>query len=217
VSVSVQWFEEEDEEAPSGSAPRRRRAAWLVLQAPDDTGAPQRQPLAYLGPRPAVTASLQEEVAALYPDVPVDWPAVRRAIAVEAGLTNVASLTDDELLLRLAELAKERGLSLADLSLRLGYQERQVLPELLRLVEDASRVGRFERSAGSIFDYMAEHHPEYAYLVYKARLLFEGEQALLADLNAAEPAGYDDAAWQARRRFWQRRLDAPRRSHQPPA
>jgi len=215
VGVSVEWFEE-DEEAPSGSATRRRRAAWLILEAVDDTGAPQRRVLAYLGPRPAVTAALQEEVAALYPDVPVDWSAVRHAIAAEEGLTNVASLTDDELLLRLAELAKERGLSLADLSLRLGYQQRQVLPELLLLVEDASRVGRFERSAGSIFDYMAEHHPEYAYLVYKARLLFEGEQGLLADLNEAEPAGYDDAAWQARRRFWQRRLDAYRRSRQLP-
>jgi hypothetical protein len=214
VAVLVQWFEEEDE-APEG-APRRRRAAWLIWEATDDAGGTQRRVLAYLGPRPAVTAALQEEVAALYPDVPVDWQAVRQALATEAGLTNVASLTDDELLLGLAALARERGLSLGDLSLRLGYRQRQVLPELLRLVGDTGRVGRFERSAGSVFDYMAEHHPEYAYLVYKARLLFEGEESLLADLINAEPAGYGDAAWQARRQFWQRRLDAYRRSRRPP-
>jgi hypothetical protein len=91
-----------------------------------------------------------------------------------------------------------------------------VLPELLHLVADTSRVGRFERSAGSIFDYMAEHHPEYAYLVYKARLLLEGEESLLADLITAEPVGYGDAVWQARRRFWQRRLEAYRETRRAP-
>jgi hypothetical protein len=220
VGVYVQWFDEENEETPPGSSGgvvRRHRAAWLLHDGPDESGTTQRRVLAYLGPRPAVTAALQEEVAALYPDLEVDWPAVRRAIAEQTGVTNVASLTDDDVILRLPALAQERGLSLADLSLRLGYGERQVLPELMRLVADAGRVGRFERTAGSVFDYMAEHHPEYAYLIYKARLFFEGEESLLTDLIAAEPSGYGDAVWQARRRFWQRRLEAYRRSRQPPA
>jgi len=214
LSPYVQWFEEEDDAAQGGA--RRQRAAWLIRDLPEEGGEPRRQVLAYLGPRPAVTAALREEVAALYPDVDVDWDAVRHAISSESGVTNVAALSDDELALRLIDLARERGLDAMDLSLRLGYAQRQVLPELLGLLADAASVGRFERTSGSVFDYMAERHPEYAYLLYKARLLFQGEESLLADLIAAEPRGFDDAAWRARRRFWQLRLDAYRRSRRAP-
>ena len=218
--ILVQWFDEEDDEAGAGqAAPRRRRAAWLIAE-PDASGppdlVPDRRVLAYLGPRPAVTAALREEVGALYPDLEVDWDAVRGAIAEETGRTNVHALTDDEVALHLADLAAQRGWSTMDLSLRLGYGQRQVLPELLRFLGDAVAVSRFERTSGSIFEYMVERHPEYAYLIYKARLVFEGEESLLADLINAEPRGFDDSAWQARRRFWRDRLEAYRRRRQPP-
>jgi hypothetical protein len=107
-------------------------------------------------------------------------------------------------------------MSTMDLALRLGYTQRQVLPELLALLDDPGRVGRFERTSGSIFDYMVEKHPEYAYLIYRARLFFEGQDAALAATIAAEPPGFSDRAWRARRRFWRDTLDTYRKSRQGP-
>lgn len=217
----VKWYEEDaEEDAGAEPRPRRIKAAWLVRDVIDHYGERQ-EVLAYLGRRPAVTAALQEEVAALYPDVRVDWQAVRRALTGGTDETNVPALTDDELALGLRGLARERGLSLMDLALRLGYRQRQILPEVTTLLGDPANVARFERTGGSIFDYMAEKHPEYAFLIYKARLFFEDDAAslaLLAETIEAEPAGLDDAAWRARRQFWRERLAAyrqRRRSHQP--
>jgi hypothetical protein len=211
----IRWYEEDAPADGGEGGTRRVRAAWLVRDVVDASGERQ-EVLAYLGRRPAVTATLREEIAALYPDLEVDWEAIRRAIAEGAGYTNVAALTDDDLALRLGDLARERGMTLMDLALRLGYRQRQVLPEMLTLLADASRVARYERTAGSVFDYMLERHPEYAYLIYKARLFFEGDDAGLAADIAAEPAGFDDAAWQARRQFWRERLAAYCQARRPP-
>ncbi|MBI3972830.1 MAG: hypothetical protein HY332_16255 [Chloroflexi bacterium] len=208
----IKWFEEEN----PGAGPARVRAAWLVRDVRDAFGE-RVQVLAYLGQRPAVTEYLKEEVAALYPDLEIDWERIRQTLAGHPDFTHVQSLTDDELLLRLRALAHERGLSLMDLSLRLGYRHRQILPELTALVEDAGNVARFERTSGSVFDYMAQQHPEYAYLVYKARLFFEADESKLQDEIAAEPGGFDDLAWRTKRRFWRRRLDDYRRRRRPPS
>jgi hypothetical protein len=209
----VRWYDEDEE----GAGGRRVKAAWLVRDVAG-AGGDRQQVLAYLGRRPVVTSTLQEELAALYPEVSFPWDAIRRALSAEGGLTNVAALTDDELALGLRALARERGMSLMDLSLRLGYRQRQVLPELVALLQEPGNVARFERTSGSVFDYMAERHPEYAYLLYKARLFFEGEEAGLAATVAAEPAGFGDTAWRVRRQFWRERLQAYRLSRRrPPA
>ena len=212
AAAYVRWYEEETA-GPSG--PRTARAAWLVRDVADDSGRRQ-EVLAYLGQRPAVTAALQEEVAALYPDLDVDWAAIRQALAANPGFTDVAALTDDELALRLRALARERGLSLIDLSLRLGYRQRQVLPELMAFLDDAPTVPRFERTSGSVFQYFADKHPEYAFLIYKARLFFEGDEDQLGATIESEPAGFGAGACRARRRSWQERLDAYRRARRPP-
>jgi hypothetical protein len=208
----VKWLEEE-EEGPQGA--RRVRAAWLVRDLLDELGERQEL-LAYLGTRPRVTSVLQEEVAALYPDVEVDWAAVERLLSAEPGRRNVASITDDDLALSLRELANERGMSLMDLALRLGYGQRQILPEVVRLLENLGNVARFERTSGSVFEYLAEKHLDYAFLLYKARLFFEGDDAALARVVQDEPGGFSDAAWRARRDYWRRTLDAYRTAKRAP-
>ena len=198
----VKWLEEE-EDGPQG--PRRVRAAWLVRDLLDGLGERQEL-LAYLGTRPRVTPVLQEEIAALYPEVEVDWPAVERLLSADPGRRNVAALTDDDLALSLRELANERGMSLMDLALRLGYGQRQILPEIVRLLDNMGNVSRFERTSGSVFDYLVEKHPDYAFLLYKARLYLEGDEEALARVVREEPRGFSDAAWRARREYWRRAL-----------
>ena len=208
----VKWLEEE-EDGPNG--PRRVRAAWLVRDLLDELGERQEL-LAYLGSRPRVTPVLQEEIAALYPEVEVDWRAVERLLSAEPGRRNVAALSDDELALTLRELSNERGMSLMDLALRLGYGQRQILPEVVRLLENAGNVARFERTSGSVFDYLAEKHLDYAFLVYKARLFFEGDDVTLTRVVRDEPGGFSDTAWRARRHYWRKTLDAYRVAKRSP-
>jgi hypothetical protein len=209
----VKWAEEETSDAsgPPGDAgqpARRARAAWLVRDVRGAFGEHQ-EVLAYLGPRPEITASLREELVALYPDVTFDWDELRRAVGA-AAVTDVRTLTDDELALRLRQLAQERGLSPLELSLRLGYTQRQVLPELLALLEREGNVARLERTSGSVFEYLAASHLDYAFLVYKARLFFQEETEALDDAIRSEPSGFGDVAWRERRAFWRARLDAYR-------
>ena len=208
----IKWLEEE-EDGPTG--PRRVRAAWLVRDLLDELGERQEL-LAYLGSRPRVTPVLREEIAALYPEVEVDWSAVERLISSEPGQRNAAALTDDELALSLRELANERGMSLMDLALRLGYGQRQILPEVVRLLENIGNVARFERTSGSVFDYLAEKHLDYAFLLYKARLYFDGDEEGLARVVSGEPDGFSDAAWKARRAYWRSTLDAYRAAKRIP-
>ncbi|HEU5318768.1 MAG TPA: hypothetical protein VFX49_21825 [Chloroflexota bacterium] len=208
----VKWLEEE-EDAPDGA--RRVRAAWLVRNLLDHLGERQEL-LAYLGQRPRVTPVLKEEVAALYPEIDVDWAAIERALSADPGRINVSALSDDELALTLRELAQERGLSLMDLALRLGYGQRQILPEVVRLLENVGNVARFERTSGSVFDYLVEKHLDYAFVVYKARLFFEGDEARLADVVRDEPKGFSDAAWRARREYWRGQLEAYRAAKRAP-
>jgi len=210
--VYVKWFEEDADDAP---APRRVMAAWLVRDVPGPTGVAS-EPLAYLGQRPAVTAALREELAAIFPDVEVDWDAVQHMLEAGVGRTNVAALTDDELAVSLRRLVQERGLSLMDLALRLGHRQRQVLPEMLVLLEDMQTVARFERTAGSIYSYMLEKHLDYAFALYKVRLFLEGDDRTLDELIKAEPTGFDDTAWQERRAYWRSQLDAYRSSRMAP-
>jgi hypothetical protein len=207
----VRWYEEE----VGGGGERRAKAAWLVRDVADMFGERQ-QVLAYLGQRPTISPMLEEELRALYPDTAFDWPAIGRALAAVPGYTNVAALTDDELVLGLRALVRERGLSLMDFSLRLGYRQRQVLPELMALLERPENVARYERTSGSVYDYMAARHPEYAYLIVKARLFLERDEERLQATIRAEPDGYGDEAWRARRQHWRAQIDAHERERRPP-
>jgi hypothetical protein len=164
--------------------------------------------LAYLGQRPAITPQLIEELSALYPELTFDWGALRREVAQQPGHIDVARLTDDDLAQNLGALAAQHGLSLTDLSLRLGYGQRTLLPELLRYLDDPVAVARFERTSGSIFDYLVERHPQYAFLLFKARLLFSGQEETLRQLIAAESAGFGQLAARERRAFWREQLAA---------
>lgn len=195
----IKWYEERAS-TETGSH-RAMRVAWLVRDIVDRLGERQ-QMLAYLGERPLVTRDLMWEVSELYPELAVDWEEVQRQLAADATFTDAAALSDDELAVRLRALARERGLSLMDLALRLGHQNRHVLPELEALLSDLRNVARIERTSGSIFRYLAQKHPDYAFLVYKARLFFEGRLEELEHAAAAEPLGYGSDAWRARRRYW---------------
>jgi hypothetical protein len=204
----LRWVDEEVE-GPSG--PRLVRVAWLAQDDPLGGGT---RFLAYLGDRPLVTPHLIEEVESLYPDLAVDWDALRQELARQTGRTNVAALTDDEVAQRLRGLAQERELSLTDLSLRLGYRQRNVLAELLRFLDDPVTVARLERTSGGIFAYFDAHHPEYAFLLYKARLLFEDDSEALRQAIRLEPSGFGTAG--ARRAFWREQLDAYRARRRAP-
>jgi hypothetical protein len=208
----VKWYEE-DADGPQG--PRRVSAAWIVRDHLDSLGERQ-EVMAYLGERPAITSILKEEMAALFPAVEFDWEAIAGALSSSGGGTNVASLTDDELALRLRDLARERSLSLMDLALSLGYRQRQILPEVVSLLENGGSVARFERTSGSIFEYLVEKHLEYAFLVYKARLFFEGDEKTLEEVVQREPRGFSDSDWRARRTFWNAQLDAYRARRSAP-
>ena len=208
----VKWLEE-DEDTPDG--PRRVRAAWLVRNVLDHLGERQEL-LAYLGQHPRVTPVLKEELAALYPDVTVDWHLIDRALSADPSRVNVAALSDDQLALNLRELAQERGMSLMDLALRLGYGQRQILPEVVRLLENVATVARFERTSGSVFDYLVEKHLDYAFVVYKARLFFDGNETALVEIIQHEPRGFGDDDWRERRTYWRDRLNAYRAAKRAP-
>jgi len=209
-AVFLRWV---DEEVDSATGSRRVRVAWLVY---DDSQGEGPRYLAYLGQRPAVTPQLIEEVESLYPDVPVRWDAVRQQLEGETGLTDVARLTDDELALSLRALAAERDLSLTDLSLRLGYRQRYVLGEVLRFLDDPAAVARFERTSGSIFAYLDQTHPEYAFLLLKARLLFSGDQEGLRRVIREEPTAFGGPGARERRAYWRTLLDAYRANQRAP-
>lgn len=200
----VKWADEDAPDQAGGHA----RAAWLVRDVADRFGETQ-EVLAYLGPRPAITPSLEEELEALYPAVAFDFAALRSTLEAPRT-TDVSALTDDELALRLRTLAQERGLSPLELALRLGYTQRQILPELLALLEREGTAARLERTSGSIFEYLMESHLDYAFLIYKARLFFQGDDDTLDATIRDEPRGFSDKAWQERRAFWRERLDRHR-------
>lgn len=212
ATAYIRWAEEEVEATQSTEDPRLAHVAWLVCDITDESGVTAQRFLAYLGRNPTVTPALMEEAAALYPEVEFDWEALRQSVEQGDSGTDVSSLTDDELAQRLRQLAREHGLSLSDLSLRLGSSQRDIVTEMLRFLEDRAAVARFERTSGSIFDYLVERHLDYAFLLYKARLYFSGQETRLTEIIGAEPMGFGASAWRMRRLFWREQLDAYRES-----
>lgn len=182
MSVHVRWRMEE-RKLPRGGV-RTIRVAWVVLE-PDDGEEADVRFLAYMGPNPIVTSQLKLEFETLYPEVEVDW----EGLAEEIGRpqTDVNVLTFDELAGRIRAVLGEYGLLLDRVDYRLGRGWTRPLRDVERLVRDPGVTARFERTSGSIFAYFREKHPEYAYALYKVRLLLTAGENDLADLEEREP------------------------------
>ena len=196
-NVYIKWVPE----AATGRKEQSLWVAWLVRDIVDELGT-RTQFLAYLGGRPRVTTDLQFEVSELYPDLKVDWDNIRQSLESRQPRTKVHVLSDDEFALRFRELAQEQGLSVQDIASRVHIEPRNILQETETLVLTEGNRERFERASGSVFAYLAEHHPEYAYGVMKVRLYLQGDHSLLDRLVAGEPTGFSVAAARRRREHW---------------
>lgn len=188
-------------EAESGRDKQTLWVAWLVRDIVDDLGT-RTQFLAYLGGRPRVTTDLQFEVSELYPNLQVDWDSIRQSLESRKPRTDVHQLSDDEFVLRFRELAHEQGLSVQDIASRVHIEPRNILQETETLVLTEGNRERFERSSGSVFAYLAENHPEYAYGIMKVRLYLQGDHGILDELVSKEPTGFNADANRRRREFW---------------
>ena len=188
-------------EAESGRNTQTLWVAWLVRDIVDDLGT-RTQFLAYLGGRPRVTTDLQFEISELYPSVKVDWESIRHSLESRQPQTDIQCLSDDEVVMRFRELAQEQGLSVQDVASRVHIEPRNILQETETLVLTEGNRERFERESGSIFAYLAESHPEYAYGIMKVRLYLQGDHSLLDRLVAGEPTGFSADAARQRRAHW---------------
>ena len=194
MSVHLRWRTEE-RRLPDGTV-RTVRVAWVV-EGPD--GAEDVRFLAYMGSNPVVTSQLKTEFEALYPAIEVDW----EGLAEEIGRpqTDVGELTFDELAPRLRAILGEYGLLLDRVDYRFGRGWTRPLRDVERLVGDPGVTARFERTSGSIFAYLREKHPEYAYALFKVRLwLRDGDEALVA-LEAREPETRPGSRYRVFREF----------------
>ncbi len=196
-NVYIKWVPE----AASGRQDQTLWVAWLVRDIVDDLGT-RTQFLAYLGGRPRVTTDLQLEISELYPKVKVDWESIRHSLESRQPQTDIHRLSDDEVVIRFRELAQEQGLSVQDVASRVHIEPRNILQETETLVLTEGNRERFERESGSIFAYLAESHPEYAYGIMKVRLYLQGDHSLLDKLVASEPTGFSADAARQRRAHW---------------
>ena len=196
-NVYIKWVPE----AGSGRQDQTLWVAWLVRDIVDDLGT-RTQFLAYLGGRPRVTTDLQLEISELYPKVKVDWESIRHSLESRQPQTDIHRLSDDEVAIRFRELAQEQGLSVQDVASRVHIEPRNILQETETLVLTEGNKERFERESGSIFAYLAESHPEYAYGIMKVRLYLQGDHSLLDKLVAGEPTGFSADAARQRRAHW---------------
>ncbi|MDP6349831.1 MAG: hypothetical protein QF719_02245 [Chloroflexota bacterium] len=203
MPVHIRWRSEE-REMPNGRT-RQVRVAWVVHQ-PDADDDSEVRFLAYMGSNPIVTAQFKLEFQTLYPEIAVDWD----ALAEEIGRpqTDINVLSYDELAARIRAILGEYGLLLDRLDYRLGRGWTRPLRDIARLLRDPGVTARFERTSGSTFAYFREHHPEYAYALYKVRLLLTAGDAALSELEAREPAMEPGARFRDFREFCLAKLAA---------
>ena len=196
-NVYIKWVPE----AASGNKDQTLWVAWLVRDIVDDLGT-RTQFLAYLGGRPRVTTDLQFEISELYPNLEVNWESIRQNLESRQPQTDIHCLSDDEVVMRFRELAQEQGLSVQDVASRVRIEPRNILQETETLVLTEGNRERFERESGSVFAYLAESHPEYAYGIMKVRLYLQGDYSLLDKLVAGEPSGFSAVAARRRKEHW---------------
>ncbi len=180
MPVGIRW-QNEEVPRPGRSGTYVRRVAWIVAEDPD---AEAVRYLAYLGANPQITKELQFEFDALYPDLQVDWDVLSEK--VEKPPTRVQDLSYDELAIRLRSILGEHGHDMDAVDTDFGGVRHRPLKELERLLSSPEVTARFERTSGSVFRYMCEAHPDYAYAVLKVRLLLESRTSELKELVDGE-------------------------------
>jgi hypothetical protein len=141
--------------------------------------------LAYMGPNPLITNQLKMEFDTLYPEIEVNWEVLEAEI--DRPQTDATTLTFDELACCIRSVLREYGLILDRVDDRLGRGWTRPLRDVERLLRDPGVTARFERNAGSIFSYFRQKHPEYAYALYKVRLLLVIGNDALSALEDREP------------------------------
>lgn len=209
MSALIRWHAEERRDA-DGTA-RQVQAAWLVAEVPaaEDQPATTRY-LAYLGHHPRVTEELTRECDVLYPELEIDWDAVGASMERPPFPTDTSS---DDLAIDWFEIVRGQGLRPDDVDYRIGRSRRRPLRELRMLLADSASVARLERTSGSVFRYLVDFHPEYAYAVIKLRLLLENRDPELERLEADEPADGGSVSRAERLGYWRRIIaefhDAP--------
>ena len=180
LRADVRWHEEEVPK-PAGGGSYVRQVAWIVGK--DSDGGSLRY-LAYLGANATITKDLRLEFGVLYPDVDVDWQKLESL--VEKPITGVSELSYDDLALRLRSILGEHGYEMDAVDADFGGGWHWPLRELEKLLGNPSVIARFERTSGSVFRYLRESHPAYAYAVLKVRLLLESRTVELNDLKVGE-------------------------------
>jgi len=132
--------------------------------------------------------------------VAIDWDAIRRAAEQPPPAELPESL--EEFALSVESIARAHDFPLAELDARLGRGRQRPLAEIARLVRRPADVARYERTAGSVFRYLMDRHPAYAYALIKLKLLLNRRMAELEVLEAREPVAGDGTPRAARVRFW---------------
>ena len=180
MQVNVRWHDEEVPR-PGGGGTYVRQVAWIVSE---DIKSDRVRYLAYLGANPRVTKDLKLEFGALYPELEVDWDELEAL--VEKPKTRVEDLTYDELAFRMRSILGEHEYEMDAVDTEFGGGWNRPLKELEKLLSSPSVIARFERTSGSVFRYLCESHPDYAYAVLKVRLLLESRTDELSALVKGE-------------------------------
>jgi hypothetical protein len=94
------------------------RQAFLIHAFRDEQGKPKQKTLAYLGREGEIASERLAELQAKHKDLAVDWAAVS-AVPHPAPRTEINTLSDQELMRRLRELRRERGINMKGMVSRL--------------------------------------------------------------------------------------------------
>tara|TARA_B100001123_G_C15321774_1_gene1028177 strand:+ start:1843 stop:2463 length:621 start_codon:yes stop_codon:yes gene_type:complete len=182
MGVQVEWRGEE-RTLPSGKV-RTIRVAWLVDGDSDELRSSSRF-LAYLGADPTITAQFKDEFHELYPQINIDWDSVEESLSSPS--TDLGEISLSEFASKLRSILGEYGHMLDEVDHRLGHGRKRPLREIESFTRDSEATARFERTSGSIFNYLRQSHPESAYALYKAKLIASGEDSMLRELERHEP------------------------------
>jgi len=182
MGVQVEWRGEE-RTLPSGKM-RTIRVAWLIDKDSDELQSSSRF-LAYLGADPTITTQFKEEFHELYPQLDINWDTIEETLA--SPRTDLKAISLSEFASKLRSILGEYGYMLDEVDHRLGHGRKRPLREIESFTRDPEATARFERTSGSIFNYLRQSHPESAYALYKAKLIASGDDSVLMELEQREP------------------------------
>jgi hypothetical protein len=87
------------------------RQAFLIHAYRDEQGKPKQKTLAYLGKEGEISPERLAELQTQHKDLSIDWARVQ-AVPHPAPRTEINTLSDQELMRRLRELRRERGINM---------------------------------------------------------------------------------------------------------